>query len=110
LLLSGEAVAGESELVGIFNAARNDEYEEIVDRCEDFLRQVQKEYDADHFTYAELEENDVDLAKLKGWLEKVRARDVIGAEGVRRAEESLARCEQVLEGYASQVYAREAEG
>ena len=110
LLLASDVVAGEPELVGVFNAARDDEYEEIVDRCEDFVRQVQKEYDADHFTYAELEENDVDLAKLKGWFDKVRSRDVLGAAGVGHAEEALARCEQALEDYASHVYSHETEG
>lgn len=106
-LLASDVLAGEPDLVALFNAARNDEYEEIVDRCEDFLRQVGKEYDADHFTYAELEENDVDLAKLKGWFAKVQARDVLGAEGVGRAEEALERCEQALEAYAVHVYDRE---
>ncbi len=56
---------GEAEVRASFQAARNDEYEEIVDKCEDFLRQVQKEYDENHFTYAELEENEDDLVKLQ---------------------------------------------
>jgi hypothetical protein len=110
LLLGSEVLAGEEGLVAQFNAARDDEYEEIVDRCEDFVRQIEKEYDADHFTYAELEENDVDLAKLKGWFEKVRSRDVLGAAGVGRAEEALEQCERALENYASHVYSRETEG
>lgn len=107
LLLGTDVLAGEADLVGLFNTARDDEYAEIVDRCEDFLRQVSKEYDADHFTYAELEENDVDLAKLKGWFAKVQARDVLGAGGVRQAQEALARCEEALEAYATHVYERE---
>lgn len=72
-VFSSTALAGQSQLVELFNAARDDEYEELVERCNDFLPQVRNEYDTSHFTYAELEENDVDLVKLKGWLEKVRA-------------------------------------
>jgi hypothetical protein len=109
-LLRCDVLAGESDLVRLFNAARDDEYEEIVDRCEDFLRQVRKEYDADHFTYAELEENDVDLVKLRAWYDKVRARDVLGADGSEAACAALARCEHALEDYAARVYAAEGDG
>jgi hypothetical protein len=80
-LLSCRVLAGEQEVRASFQAARNDEYEEIVDRCEDFLGQVKKEYVAHHFTYAELEENEVDLVKLRTWFARVRARDAFGATG-----------------------------
>jgi CRISPR/Cas system-associated endoribonuclease Cas2 len=109
-LLDGAVLAGHGHLSELFNAARNDEYLEIVDRCEDFLRQIRKEYDAAHFTYAELEENDVDLAKLRGWLERIRGRDVLAASGRGAAEEALTHCEQALEDYAARVYAEEGEG
>ena len=71
MLMSCSVLAGEAEVGAMFQAARNDEYEEIVDKCEDFLRQVQKEYNENHFTYAELEENEVDLVKLKNWFAKI---------------------------------------
>ena len=109
ILLSAAALAGDAEVRAAFLAARNDEYEEIVDKCEDFLRQVQKEYDENHFTYAELEENEVDLIKLRNWLARVRDRDAFGAAGREPAEVALARCEQELESYAARVYAEEAE-
>ena len=109
VLLECGALVGEAEIIDSFQKARNDEYEEIVDRCDDFLHQVQKERDSEHFTYAELEENDVDLAKLRSWLAKVVERDAFGASGRQATEEWLARCEVALEGYASEVYAREAD-
>jgi hypothetical protein len=110
MLMSCSVLAGEAEVRAMFQAARNDEYEEIVDKCEDFLRQVQKEYDENHFTYAELEENEVDLVKLKNWFAKIIDRDVFGASGRAACEESLEKCEQSLEAYAARVYAEEAEG
>ena len=109
-LLSCRVLAGEQEVRATFQAARNDEYEEIVDKCEDFLGQVKKEYVANHFTYAELEENEVDLVKLRNWFGRVRERDVFGASGREAAEQGLASCEQALEEYAARVYAEEAEG
>ena len=110
VLISAAVLAGETEVRNAFQAARNDEYEEIVDRCQDFLQQVQKEYTANHYTYAELEENEVDLVKLRNWLAKVADRDAFGADGRPAAEKALAECEQSLEAYAARVYAEEAEG
>jgi hypothetical protein len=109
VLLSCSVLAGESDVHNAFQAARNDEYEEIVDRCEDFLRQVKKEYTESHFTYAELEENEVDLVKLRNWFAKVRDRDVFGADGRQAAEKALETCDQSLEAYAARVYAEETE-
>jgi len=110
LLLGSEVLAGSAEIEQSFNAARNDEYEEIVDRCQDFLGQIDKEYRAEHFTYAELEENDEDLVKLRNWFAKVQNRDVLSAPGKAEATAALAKCEQVLDEYAARVYAEEGEG
>lgn len=110
VLLSCTVLAGQQEILAAFQAARDDEYTEIVDKCEDFLAEVNKEYLAEHFSYAELEENEVDLIKLRNWLAKVTARDAFGAAGREPAELALGRCEQELESYAARVYAEEAEG
>ena len=110
VLLSSTALAGDAQVRATYQAARNDEYEEIVDRCQDFLQQVQKEYTANHFTYAELEENEVDLVKLRNWLAKISGRDVFGAAGRAAAVKGLAECEQSLEAYAARVFAEEVEG
>ncbi|HEY2551163.1 MAG TPA: Chromate resistance protein ChrB [Streptosporangiaceae bacterium] len=110
VLLSCEALAGDSDIRAAFQAARDDEYEEIVDKCVDFIAGIDKEYAETHFTYAELEENEVDLVKLRSWLQRIRERDVFGAAGLQQAVSSLAECEEKLEAYASRVYAEEAEG
>src|SRR6202042_1769623 len=110
MLMSCSVLAGEAEVRAAFQAARNDEYEEIVDKCEDFLRQGQKESDEHHFTYAELEENEVDLVKLRNWFAKIVERDVFSADRRPATEQSLEKCEQSLEAYAARVYAEEAEG
>lgn len=103
-LLSCVGLAGGSEVAELFNLARDDEYEEVVDRCRDFLAEIERETAAAHFTFGELEENEEDLAKLRRWLEKVRARDVLGSGGSGGAEEALRRCEASLEAYAERVY------
>ncbi len=110
MLMSSSVLAGEADVLAAFQAARNDEFGEIADKCEDFLAGVQKEWDGNHFTYAELEENEVDLVKLKNWFAKIVDRDVFGASGRAACEQLLEKCEQSLEAYAARVYAEEEEG
>ncbi|MCU1478585.1 MAG: ChrB protein [Subtercola sp.] len=110
ILMSSTVLVGETNVLATFQEARTDEYEEIVDRCGGFLAEIEKEYAKSHFTYAELEENEVDYTKLVNWLEKVRARDTFNAPGRAEAEAAVQKCEQVLEEYASRVYAEEPEG
>ncbi len=54
-------------------------------RGQNFLAEIAEETGAGHFSYAELEETDEDLAKLRTWLGKVEARDVLGAALVEEA-------------------------
>jgi len=64
VLLACGVLAGEGDVISAFRAARDDEYEEIVDKCQDFLASIEKEFLARHFSFAELEENEVDHVKL----------------------------------------------
>jgi hypothetical protein len=109
ILLRCEPLAGETDAINAFNAARGDEYGEIIRKCEDFLQQLEREHLAEHFTFAELEENEVDLVKLQSWLAKVRARDAFAAPGRRAAEQLLQRCAEALEQYADRVYMLDAD-
>ncbi|MCC9311582.1 hypothetical protein LN042_31725 [Kitasatospora sp. RB6PN24] len=106
-LLRAEALAGQDEVVAAFNTARNEEYAEVIGRCRDFLAEIEEETTGEHFTYAELEENDEDLAKLKSWFDKIRARDRFGADRQQETAEALETCSAALEGFAERVYATE---
>ena len=110
MLLSSTALAGQVDIFAVFQAARDDEYEEIIDKCQDFHGQLEKEYVAGHFTYAELEENEEDLVKLRNWLAKITERDVFGAPKREETIEAVAACERALEEYAARVYVEEGDG
>ncbi|MBK5418235.1 hypothetical protein JFV26_30350 [Pseudomonas sp. TH31] len=56
------------------------------------------------FTYAELEEEDTDLKKLKRWFEKIRKLDFYGAQLAEVAATRLQGCEALLDAYAKQVF------
>jgi DNA-binding transcriptional regulator PaaX len=107
VLLGCSALEGEPAVVAMFHAARNSEYEEILDKCRDFHTGLEKEYAASHFTFGELEENEVEMVKLKGWFAKVQDRDAFGASSAGKSSRALEECEQALERYAARVYAEE---
>lgn len=96
--------AQEEKVLARFKADRDDAYREFIDKCDDFEREVAKEVAAVHFTYAELEENDVDLKKLQGWLDKIRKLDFYGGELAGEAAARLEGCEAVLDAYARRVF------
>jgi CRISPR/Cas system-associated endoribonuclease Cas2 len=111
--MQGEAVlletvalnrAQEDKVVSRFKADRDEDYTEFLDKCADFDAEIAKEVTAKHFTYAELEENDEDLKKLRNWLEKIKKLDFHGAPLRAQAEAQLAHCEKLLDAYAHQVF------
>lgn len=96
--------AQEDKLLARFKADRDEEYREFLHKCADFEAEIAEETAAKHFTYAELEENDVDLKKLQGWLEKIKKLDFYGATLQAEAEERLRGCEALLDAYAQRVF------
>ena len=94
----------EDKVVARFKADRDEQYTEFLDKCKDFEAEIAKETAASHFTYAELEENDVDLKKLKTWLEKIRKLDFYAAPLANESEERLRACETLLDAYAQRVF------
>ena len=81
--------AQDEKVVARFKADRDDAYREFIDKCDDFETDIAKETTAQHFTYNELEENDVELKKLQGWLEKIRKLDFYGGGLAAEAAERL---------------------
>lgn len=111
--LHGEAIiletigldrAQEDKVVARFKADRDEAYVEFIDKCADFEAEIAHETAEQHFTYAELEENDVDLKKLQGWLEKIRKLDFYDAPRGAEAAERLKVCEALLDEYAKRVF------
>src|ERR671911_2415428 len=103
-LVRGPLAGDDAALVEAFNAARDDEYREVLDRCRDFHAELEKEREAGKFTFAELEENEEDLAKLEAWFGKVRARDRFGARSVEEVEREVGACREDLEDFARAVF------
>ncbi len=96
--------AQEEKVVARFKADRDEQYREFLGRCADFEADIAKELAINKFTYAELEEEDTDLKKLQGWLEKIKKLDFYGATLADQAAERLRACEALLDSYAQRVF------
>src|SRR6478672_10973717 len=94
----------QDKVVARFKADRDDAYREFIDKCDDFEAEIAKETATQHFTYNELEENDVELKKLQGWLEKIKKLDFYGGGLAAEAAARLQGCESLLDNYAQRVF------
>jgi hypothetical protein len=92
--------AQEDKVVARFKADHDDPYLEFLGRCADFEAEIAKH----KFTYAELEEQDTDLKKLRGWLEKIRKLDFYGTTLAEEASERLKAWGALLDSYAQRVF------
>lgn len=97
----------EKDLLKRFRELRDEEYTELIERCEGLLAELAKETKKKKFTFAELEENEDDLQKLEGWLKRIKARDLVGGERAAEAVHSLETCRKALQTFADRVYAQE---
>jgi hypothetical protein len=82
-----EAFAGDAQqvLLARFNTERDAEYAEVVERAQALVDELEKETARGKFTFAESEENEADLAKLRRWLDAIGQRDRYGAAGRAQA-------------------------
>lgn len=95
---------GKKIIIEKFNAAREEEYGELLEQCEEFFKEIDKETARENFTFAEIEENEEELDKLKQWYEKIAARDSFGAPLQKKAESTLSKCAEALDGFCDKVY------
>jgi hypothetical protein len=96
--------------VARFRADRGREYDELGERCHEFLAEIEKEKQRRKLTFAELEEIEDDLGKLTAWLVKIRARDFFPSEQSQKATATLDGCGAALRAFAEAVYTHEGIG
>ncbi|MFL1376809.1 Chromate resistance protein ChrB [Nocardiopsis protaetiae] len=92
-------------IVDAFTAARVDEWREFDADCGKFLEEIDREIAERKFTFAELEEEEQSLERLRRWFRDLRKRDVLALPQARDAAERLRACSDALDDYAERVYA-----
>jgi hypothetical protein len=92
------------DIVNLFNKARDEEYQEFLEKCDDYFYEIEKETERKNFTFIELEENEDEYNKLVEWLKKITLRDFFVAPLKEQAVERLQKCKQLLDGFSNRVY------
>ncbi|MCX8027746.1 MAG: chromate resistance protein ChrB [Thermodesulfovibrionales bacterium] len=106
LLVEGKVLNNDDEgkIINAFIDARNKEYLELIDKCEDFFKEISFEIKRKNFIFAEVEENEEELDKLKTWLKKIEKRDFINAPLRKEAIEKIKKCSKLFEEFSTTVY------
>ena len=105
-LVEGTTLAPEREaaLAAQANAAREEEYTEVEREAERFLEHARREREHRELTFAELEEIEADLGKLKRWVGQIRDRDHFGAPVAGRTDELMVQCDAALASFIEVAY------
>ncbi|HEY6296109.1 MAG TPA: Chromate resistance protein ChrB [Streptosporangiaceae bacterium] len=99
-VLRAAAIEGGANLLGAFNAAREQEYAEILTGCASLEAAIGDMTTARPLRDCDLSEREAALTRLSGRYDTVRARDTLGAANAEAALASLATCREVLDELA----------
>lgn len=107
LYVSAQGEEGERLLTRL-RAERDAEYAELHEQMALLRAELAKERLAGKFTFAELEDMESALERLRTWLARVEARDVEGSAGYRNAAQALGELTAAVGEFAGRVYQQEA--
>jgi hypothetical protein len=88
--------AEQAAVTADFQAARDAEYAELLERLPELERELAHERARGRTTYAEVEESEADLERFRSWLAKIAARDYFAAPRGPQARAAVDRCAQAL--------------
>jgi hypothetical protein len=100
--------AEEAAVIADFQAARDAEYAELLERLPELERELAQERARGRTTYVEVEESEADLERFRSWLAKIAARDYFGAARGPQARAAVERCAQALAAFEAAALATEA--
>jgi hypothetical protein len=104
VLTVAEEETSAAQLEALFTAQREAEWGEFLSDCGKYETELAGEVEKGKLTFAELDEEEQSLDRLRRWYRTIRARDLFGAPSAAAAERRLKECAEALEGFAEQVY------
>lgn len=101
------APAAEAQIEARYNQARDAEYAELIERSQGVIGELEAEGARGKFTFAEVEENEADIAKLRRWLRRIQYRDLFGAGKREAAQAAIEAAQAKLNTFVKIASARE---
>ncbi|MDQ0709769.1 hypothetical protein QFZ52_002421 [Arthrobacter woluwensis] len=96
--------ASQDFIESAFRAARADEWREFLADCGKFAEEIDREIAKEKFTFAELEEEEQSLDRLRRWYRDLKRRDVLALPEAQEASGRLSGCEDHLNRFSEHVY------
>lgn len=95
------------QLIADFRQASDAEYEDLFGGVPAFLTELDTERARGRASLVEVEENEADLQRYRGWLAKIQARDYFQAPLGQTAQRALERCASELARFERDAFAAE---
>lgn len=92
------------ELERLYTADREAEWVEFCSECDKAVAELQREFDKEKFTLAELDEEEHNVDRLRRWHRELRAKDLFGAPSASTGEAQLEAVVELLDDFADRVY------
>ena len=105
LTAQGRAEHDVARLQELFTEQRQEEWIEFLGDCGKFDAEIDKEIRIEKLTFAELEEEEQSLERLRRWHKAIKLRDVFGAPAAAEADQQLKHCGERLAKYTELVFA-----
>ena len=86
-------------LIEDLNAARDEEYGEVLERLPSFFAEIAHETARDNATFEEVEESEADLNRFRDWLAKIEARDYFGAPLAAQVAQQMSAAQAALDEF-----------
>lgn len=89
LRMAFQDAADERAVIAELNAARDDEYNELLSRIPELRQELSVERQRGNVTFAELEESEADLERFRAWHAKIAARDYFIASAATAVQTAI---------------------
>ncbi len=90
-----------------FTYDREQEYEEVLEQCIEFINEVNDEINQKIFTFIELEDNEQKFQRLEKWIAKIHKRDFLESAKYQDVLKVSQQCRELLQKYERLEYEKE---
>lgn len=87
-----------------FNAERENEYEEFLEKCRIILEEIEEETKAKEFTFTELKDNDSMAQRMDEWFKRISSRDFFTSPMQSQAINAWQSCKASMQAFENKVY------
>jgi hypothetical protein len=97
----------EKEVISGFNRNREEEYTEVIKACKELSQEIDEESQTEDFHFADLDENEKHLQRVRELLDGVIKRDYFESSFRAKASSLVDECEVKFGAFSHEVYSRE---